>query len=50
MSKKKTRTPNDQRSITLNPNSPENKAALDNKSRQLNPQDPKFSSDKKEDK
>ena len=50
MSTKKTRTPNDQRSDALNSNSPENKAARDNRSRQLNPQDPKFGGGKKEDK
>ena len=48
MSEKKGRSPNDQRSDALNPTSRENKAARDNRSRQLNPQDPKFGGGKKE--
>ena len=35
------RSPNDQRSDAKNPNSTEHKAAMDNHSRQMNPQDSK---------
>lgn len=34
-----TRTPNDDRSDSKNPNNPAEKAARDNRSRQLNPKD-----------
>ncbi len=38
------RSPNDQRSDALNPNSRAYKAARDNRSRQLNPRDPTWHS------
>ena len=37
MSKKKQPSPNDQRSTVKNPNSPDHKAARDNRANQLNP-------------
>ncbi len=37
----KPREPNDQRSDVKNPNNPDHKEAQDNRSRQLNPKDPK---------
>jgi hypothetical protein len=36
----KTPTPNDQRSNVKNPTSPDHKAAQDNRSKQMNPQQP----------
>ena len=36
---KKSRTPNDDRSDSMNPNNPAYQASLDNRSRQLNPQE-----------
>ena len=36
---KKQRTSNDDRSDSLNPNNPASQASLDNRSRQLNPQE-----------
>lgn len=38
------RTPNDQRSDVKNPNSPDHQSDLDNRSGQLDPQNPKYDS------
>lgn len=48
MSKKgrKSQNPNDNRSNSMNQNNLAKKASLDNKSRQLNPRDPKYSGKK----
>jgi len=42
------RTPNDDRSDSLNPNSPAFQASLDNRSRQLNPEDERYGGDEKQ--
>ena len=42
------RTPNDQRSDALNPNSPDQKSNVDNRSDQVNPNNPAYRSSRKE--
>ena len=46
MSKKRSYSPNDNRSMSKNPNNLASKASRDNKSRQLNKKDPKYSGKK----
>lgn len=45
---KKDRTPNDDRSDSLNPNNPAYQESLDNRSTQLNPQDKTYHSSRNE--
>ena len=46
--KGKNYTPNEMRSITMNPNNPAYKSKMDNRSNQLNPNHPDCKSDSKE--
>ena len=43
------RTPNDDRSDSMNPNNPAYQASLDNRSDQLNPNNPEYRGDDEED-
>ncbi len=44
----KNRSPNDQRSDTMNPNNPVYQASVDNMSNQLNPNNPEYKEDSEE--
>jgi hypothetical protein len=43
------RTPNDDRSDSLNPNNPAYQASMDNRADQLNPNNPEYKGDEKDD-